>query len=215
MLRMLLLSISTTVHIQRCLQRLADNDDAARAELLAFAKRRLKVLADSMFSRFSQLRYREQADDVLQEAMVRLWRSLETVRPNTVAEFMGLAALQMRRALRDLARTHFGRSDAEQPRATIRLLPHEVFEAMLNGAAESSEEELLLWTEFHAAVDRLPEPHRTAFDLLYYHELTQMEAAEVMNVSIRQMQRYWQSAGIKLRRMISRAFSDSESDSAR
>src|SRR5690348_7302082 len=101
---------NTTVHIRRCLERINAQDAAARTELLEHARRRLTLLAERMFSKFPRLHDREQAEDVFQEAMVRLWQSLQDVGPTTVAGFMGLAALQMRRALRDLARRHFGRN---------------------------------------------------------------------------------------------------------
>ena len=51
----------------------------------------------------------EQTDDVLQNAVVRLLRALEEVRPPSVRAFFGLAATQMRRELLDLARRYQGR----------------------------------------------------------------------------------------------------------
>src|SRR5262245_22478204 len=102
-------AVSTSIHIQQCLSRLGARDPAARAELLGYARRRLGRLAEKMFIAFPALHYREEAEDVYQEAMARLWKSLEEVHPEGVAGFMGLAALQIRRALCDLARDHFGR----------------------------------------------------------------------------------------------------------
>jgi hypothetical protein len=43
--------------------------------------------------------------------------------------------------------------------------------------AEPSPEELERWTEFHCQVEALPAEGREVFDLLWYHELTQEEAA--------------------------------------
>jgi RNA polymerase sigma factor (sigma-70 family) len=68
--------------------------------------------------------------------------------------------------------------------------------------AGSAPDELACWSEFHAAAERLPEPERTVFDLLYYHELPPAEVAEVMEVSERQVRRYWQSARRALHRML-------------
>jgi RNA polymerase sigma-70 factor (ECF subfamily) len=202
--------VTTTVHMQHCLQRLAAQDVAARGDLLGYARRRLGLLADRMFARFPMLHYREDADDLCQEAIIRLWQSLEEVGPTTVAGFMGLAALQMRRALRDLARRHFGRkkglSNSDRGSSVLNG-------AIINGTGGSvltnatddqaqSPDELVCWSEFHAAADRLPEPDRTAFDLLYYHELPQAEVAVLMNVSERQVRRYWQSARLELHRLM-------------
>jgi RNA polymerase sigma factor (sigma-70 family) len=211
---------TTTVQMQQCLQRIAAHDEAARSELMGYASRRLGLLADRMFARFPMLHFREEADDLCQEAIIRLWQSLEEVGPTTVAGFMGLAALQMRRALRDLARRHFGRKTG-----TPRCDPDSagIEGTVTNGPASKgpvidppggalpsnpiddpaqSPDELACWSEFHAAADRLSEPDRTAFDLLYYHELPQAEVATLMNVSVRQVRRYWQSARLELYRMM-------------
>jgi RNA polymerase sigma factor (sigma-70 family) len=197
--------VTTTVHMQRCLQRLAVHDAAARSELLGYARRRLGLLADRMFSRFPMLHFREDADDLCQEAMFRLWQSLEQVGPTTVAGFMGLAALQMRRALRDLARREFGRNQGSPRSAAARAAISATSRSVLASATDDpglAPDELACWSEFHAAADRLAEPERTAFDLLYYHELPYAEAAELMNVSERQVRRYWQSARLELHRLM-------------
>jgi RNA polymerase sigma-70 factor (ECF subfamily) len=195
----------TTVRIQRCLLRLARQDAAARAELLEHARRRLVLLSDRMFTNFPRLHRREEAEDLFQEAMIRLWQSLEEVGPTTVAAFMGLAALQMRRALRDLARRHFGRRNgtAQTPgeRRPVTGNQRHSFEEQPGGSTWHPDD-LACWSEFHAAADRLPEPERTAFDLLYYHELPQREVADLMQVSERQVRRYWQSARRELHRTL-------------
>src|SRR5262249_11224988 len=158
-----------------------------------------------MFAQFPMLHRREEADDVLQKAMVRLWQSLAEGGPTTVAGFMGLAAPPMRPALRDLARHPFRREDKTGQRPPP---PHGVngnngnaFEDRI-GDSTWHPHELACWSEFHAAADRLPEPERTAFDLLYYHELPQADAAEIMQISERQVRRHWQSARRELHRTL-------------
>lgn len=194
----------TTVRIRRCLERLNAQDAAARTELLEHSRQRLTLLAQRMFAGFPQLHRREQAEDLFQEAMVRLWKALEEVGPATVGQFMGLAALQMRRALCDLARSHFGRgpeTGAEGQRPVIKSAGNRSLDDRPTDPA-SAPDELACWSEFHAAADRLPEPERTAFDLLYYHELPSGEVAELMAVTERQVRRYWQSARRSLHRML-------------
>jgi RNA polymerase sigma-70 factor (ECF subfamily) len=114
---------------------------------------------------------------------------------------MGLAALQIRRALCDLARDHFGREHGVNGfgdrRPVVNGTNGHSFEQHPSDSTWHPEE-LACWSEFHAAVDRLPEPERTAFDLLYYHDLPQAEVAGLMNVSERQVRRYWQAARRKL-----------------
>ncbi len=198
-------AVRTTVLIRRCLSRLGKQDSAARAELLGHARRRLSLLAERMFGRYPLLRHREEAEDVYQEAMVRLWQSVEQVGPTSVAAFMGLAALEIRRSLRDLARHHFGRRSNEDQsivrRTVFNVNPDDLIENQPTDDA-GAPDELACWSEFHAAADRLAEPERTAFDLLYYHELPQAEVAEVMGVSERQVRRYWQSARRELHRVL-------------
>jgi RNA polymerase sigma factor (sigma-70 family) len=197
--------ISSTIRIQRCLQRLGGQDEAARTELLEYSRRRLALLAERMFAQFSILHRHEEVEDLLQEAMLRLWQSLKEVGPTTVAGFMGLAALQMRRALRDMARHHFGRKDETgQGARPVRVSINGNGHSLENHAGDSTwhPDELTSWSEFHAAADRLPEPERTTFDLLYYHQLPHADAAEMMHISERQVRRQWQSARRELHRML-------------
>ena len=141
-----------------------------------------------MFHRCPALHYREAADDLFQQAMLRLWQALANVQPTTVGRFMGLAAHEMRWALGDLARRHFGRNPDSADAGPKRPVIISNSGRRLNLQASDSTwapDELACWSEFHAAADRLAEPVRTAFDLLYYHELSHAEVAELMQVSER------------------------------
>src|SRR5438309_8558542 len=94
--------------IQSCLDRWAQGEQAAREELLTIACDWLRRLVAVMLRDYPGVRRWEQTDDVLQNAMLRLWRALQDVKPATSREFCGLATLQMRRELVDLARHYFG-----------------------------------------------------------------------------------------------------------
>jgi RNA polymerase sigma factor (sigma-70 family) len=195
----------TTVRLRSCLQRLANHDETSRDELLEHARQRLTVLAERMFFRCPALHFREAAEDLFQQAMLRLWQALDRVQPSTVPEFMGLAAHEMRWALGDLARRHFGRNAETEGGNAKRPVISADFGRNLSLEPDSSTwapDELACWSEFHAAADRLAEPARTAFDLLYYHELSQTEVAKILNISERQVRRYWQSAREDLHRML-------------
>jgi RNA polymerase sigma factor (sigma-70 family) len=197
--------VTTTVRLRRCLERLAEQDVKAREQLLEHARRRLAVLSERMFFRCSALHCREAADDLLQQAMLRLWQALEHVQPTTVAEFMGLAAHEMRWALGDLSRAHFGRKNGTAGANTKRPVVNGTNGHTFHQRPADSTwapDDLACWTEFHAAADRLAEPLRTAFDLLYYHELPHGEVAELMQVSERQVGRYWRSAREELHHML-------------
>ncbi len=196
---------TTTVRLQRCLLRLANHEAKSRDELLEHARRRLTVLADRMFFRCPSLHFHEAAEDLFQQAMLRLWQALERVQPTTAAEFMGLAAHEMRWALSDLARRHFGRNPGPSGENSTRPAVTSNSSRILSLQPADSTwapDELACWSEFHAAAGRLAEPTRTAFDLLYYHELSRSEVSELMHVSERQVRRYWQAAREELHHAI-------------
>src|SRR6202034_2532417 len=96
----------TTV-IQGWLNQFNAGDESAREALFASALGRLSRLARKMLKGFPGVARWEQSDDVLQNALLRLDRSLRAVSPRTAKDFFGLAATQIRRELIDLAR-HYG-----------------------------------------------------------------------------------------------------------
>ncbi len=100
-----------TTQLQACLDRWRDGDELGRDDLLSQSFRRLRQLASKMLKGYPLVGCHEQTDDILQSALIRLNRALLDVRPKSVADYIGLSALQIRRELIDLAR-HYGR----QPR---------------------------------------------------------------------------------------------------
>ena len=61
-----------------------------------------------MLRGFSRVHRWEQTDDVMQNAALRLYRTLADVQPATVQDFFRLAALNVRRELLDLAKHYCG-----------------------------------------------------------------------------------------------------------
>jgi RNA polymerase sigma-70 factor (ECF subfamily) len=184
---------STTIQLQHWLDRLRQGDLAARNELLEHACGRLRKLTRRMLRGFPRLRRWEQTDDVLHNAMLRLHRALSDTAPESLRHFFNLAAVQIRRELIDLANHHFGpegqgakhdtdRGDNPEPEALV-------------GCEPASLEE---WTEFHRQVEALPEEEREVFNLLWYEELTQPDAAAVLGLSERTLRRRWKSAQVRI-----------------
>jgi RNA polymerase sigma-70 factor (ECF subfamily) len=95
-----------TVQLHHWLDRIRGGDLNARDDLLRGFRGCLESLARKMLRRFPQVQRWAQSEDVLQNALLRLLRSLQNLKPASVREFMGLAALEMRRELLTLAR-HF------------------------------------------------------------------------------------------------------------
>jgi RNA polymerase sigma-70 factor (ECF subfamily) len=181
-----------SLHLQGCLERLQQGDESARKDLLDGACDRLVGLARVMFRDYPRLRRWEETGDVLQNALIRLDRALQTIRPPTLRDFYRLATLEIRRELIDLARHHFGpHGDAGR---------HHSGSGVTDSAGNSSMDatRLDVWSEFHRQVAALPEEEREVFDLLYYQGLGHTEAAGVLDVHPRTVKRRFHAASLKL-----------------
>jgi DNA-directed RNA polymerase specialized sigma24 family protein len=93
-----------TTQLRRWAARIRAGDRAACEEMLRAAQSRLERLARKMMRRFPGVARWEESGDLLQNALLRLLRALEHVKPTSVRSFFGLAAERMRRELLDLAR---------------------------------------------------------------------------------------------------------------
>ena len=69
------------------------------------------------------------------------------------------------------------------------------------------------WQDFHDRVGKLPEEEREIFDLLWYHEMSQEQAAELLEVSVRTVRRRWRSARLLLHDAIMNNNMESKDDS--
>ena len=175
----------TTAAVQRYLNALAGDQPAepiVRA-LLDRAVRRLQLLCANLLHR----KYRRltlpplnlQADELLSGVVERLLKAMRSVRPQTVRQFFALVNQHMRWELNDVAR----RLD-EEPSAV------EVCEDMVPAPPASSVSDLTPdGRRILKAIDELPEDEREVFDLLRIQGLTQAEAAEVLGVSAKTVQR--------------------------
>ena len=193
--------------IQGCLDRLRAGDESARLELIRAACGRLERLTRKMLGGWRRVHRWEETGDVMQNAMVRLCRSLAEVKPVRAADFFRLAALHIRRELHDLAKHYYGPRGLGANHATAAWQPPSGDESADSLAWEplGTEEDpvsLAAWSEFHEQVERLPEEEREVFDLLWYQELSQGEAAELLGVSERTVKRRWASARLRLHRAL-------------
>ncbi|MBY0524672.1 MAG: sigma-70 family RNA polymerase sigma factor [Gemmataceae bacterium] len=187
--------------IQGWIDRLQAGDSAARGELLKVACERLTRLARKMLHSYPRVHRWEETDDVFQNAMMRLHRSLDQVKPQTVKDFFSLAALNIRRELLDLAKHYYGPQG--QGAHHITHAAGDTASSLPRGRHDPADESheparLALWTEFHQQVESLPEDEREVFDLLWYQGLTQKEVADLLKISERTIKRRWQSARLKL-----------------
>ena len=193
---------SQTLHIQACLNRIRRGDEAARGELLDCACERLRNLARKILKGYPNVRRWEQTDDVLQNAALRLLRTLQQLPVQTALDFFRLAALNIRRELLDLARHYYGPQGQGAHHATWGPGESSTTRSDSGLAAPTAPSHdparLAAWGEFHERIAALPDEEREVFDLLWYQGLSQAEAAELLNVSERTVKRRWQAARLKL-----------------
>jgi RNA polymerase sigma-70 factor (ECF subfamily) len=190
-----------TAQIQGWIERLQAGDESARNELINCARDRLTRLTRKMLKSYQRVKRWEETDDVLQNACMRLYRALGEVKPATVTDFFRVGALCIRRELLDLAKHHYGPLGQGAKHATLgreqdasNFRPGPLEQPDTAGAPN----ELAAWTEFHSCVNKLPEEEREIFDLLWYQELSQAEAATLLGISDRTVKRRWRSARLKL-----------------
>jgi RNA polymerase sigma-70 factor (ECF subfamily) len=173
---------------------IARTDPAARNELLRRVGDALYRMASRFLGAYPAVVPYEQTGDVLNAAVIRLLRALEDVTPETPRQFFALAMLQIRRELIDLSRKYRG---PQGPGPNIAPQP-----TGFDPAAPADSTDLDRWREFHERVADLPPEEREVMDLLYYQELPQAEAAAVLGISERTLQRRWQDARVRLARLL-------------
>jgi RNA polymerase sigma factor (sigma-70 family) len=165
----------SSTQIQLRLGFLPADDKTARDELLRVAYERLSRLARKMLQSYPGVRRWAQTEDILQSAALRLWRSLEQVRPESVRGFISLAAVQTRRELIDLARYYDGLQGSGRHRAG-RIGSDGSGDTPGPpdpGSDTDDPARLADWTEFHDQVEALPGEEKEVFDLLWYQGLPQ------------------------------------------
>jgi RNA polymerase sigma-70 factor (ECF subfamily) len=191
----------SAAQLQQWLTAMNAGDTAARDQLFAYAGERLCRLTRQIFQDYRRVQHFEDTHDVLQNAVLRLLRSLQARPPLSMQEFFRAAAREIRRELLDLARHYYG---PHGPGTHQAALPErEPSTDTPVPAAETSDStnepaRLARWTEFHQRVESLPDEERTAFDLLWYQGLAQEEAAAVLGISLATLKRRWLAARLRL-----------------
>ena len=178
----------TTVEVQRYLDQLAGlkGDESAEpivGELLGRAVSRLHVLCGSLLRRSYPRLMRPpmnlESEEMLSAVVERLLKAMREVRPTTVRQFFALANQHMRWELNGLAR----RLDKQQPVA-------ELHDSALCAAPESSGSQVSPNTRrMLEAIEALPELEREVFSLVRIQGMLHSEAADVLGVSTKTVQR--------------------------
>jgi RNA polymerase sigma factor (sigma-70 family) len=179
----------TTGAIQGCLDALHEGalqEDSAEPlirDLLEKAARRLRVLCAALlqrsYPRLTQPPLNLETDDLLNGVVAGLLTALQKVRPQTVRQFFALANQHMRWQLNDLARLL-----DQQPRAAALVESGVAAPPGSSDSRLSQDARRML-----EAIEGLPEDEREVFELVRIQGLTHAEAAGVVGVSVKTVQR--------------------------
>lgn len=181
-----------TLQLQGCLLRMRAGDPAALDEVFRHLGDQLRRLARQMLRTHPAVKRWVETDDVTQGALVRLMRAVKDVQPNSMRDFFALAAQQIRRELIDLARHYYGPQGHGRHHA-------ELSERNGDPADRSADPSSLAeWCEFHTRIEQLPAEEREVVDLLFYQGMSQADAAALLDVSIRTVQRRWHAALLQI-----------------
>ena len=177
-------SEQTTAAVQRYLNAL-DGDEPAEPlvrALLDRAARRLHLLcANLLYRKYRRLTLPPlnlDADQMLGAVVERLLKAMRSVRPQTVRQFFALVNQHMRWELNDLARRLDNQPTAE-----------ELGDNMVPAPSSSSSMLTPDGRRMLEAIDQLPEEEREVFGLIRIQGLTHGEAAGVLGVSAKTVQR--------------------------
>lgn len=204
------MSDESTVVLQGWLERGMSGDAEARQRLLEITRDRLMRQARrQLHGRYARLEPFEQTDDVVQQLYLKILQNQDRFWVNgrgepvrSLAEFFGHASAWMRDVLCDLLRKSCGR-DNRRP-AVVPLDGGGTTEGggIEPGTVTSEGEHVQRWTEFHEAAARLPDELRGVFDLLWYQELTQAEAAEVLGIAVPTVKLRWMKARLQVQQAL-------------
>jgi RNA polymerase sigma factor (sigma-70 family) len=203
-------SDETTAALQAQLERALTGDAEARQRLLELTRDRLMHHARRLLhGRYARLEPFAQTDDVVQQLYLkilqqedRFWVNADGEPVRTLGELFGHTSAWMRDVLCDLLRKVHGRADNHPAVLPLDGGPsdtgprHEPSSSTLDG------EKVRRWTEFHEAVARLPDDLRAVFDLLWYQEMSQAEAAALLGIAVPTVKLRWMKARLRVQQVL-------------
>jgi RNA polymerase sigma-70 factor (ECF subfamily) len=178
----------TTVIVQQYLDELAEVPADASVEpivreLLGRSVNRLQQLCATMlyrsYPRLARPPLNLQPEEMLSAVVERMLKAMREVRPHGVRQFFALANQHMRWELNDLARRLDQRAASVQLRESFAAAPPESSASQLSPSTRRMLD----------AIESLPADEREAFDLVRIQGMTQPEAADVLGVSAKTVQR--------------------------
>lgn len=192
----------TTQVVDEWIKRLNSGNKEARGELLRICSQRMLNLTRKMKRGYSAVNRWERTDDVYQQAAIRLCRALDSVQLKDTKHLFRLMATQIRRELIDMSRHYRGPEGMAAHHMSVCGLVNkdEDRAAMVFDPAELTGDPSALqeWADFHALIEELPDEQREVVDLLWYHQMSQEEAAAVLQISTRHVRRLWRNVKLMI-----------------
>jgi RNA polymerase sigma factor (sigma-70 family) len=176
----------TELAVQRCLNRLRVSNEAKAQgivrEIISVSADRLRVLCKSMLSRnyprLAKGPLNLRPEELLSLVVERLLKAMQSVHLVHFRQFFALAVKHIRWELNEQARSIDGRE--------YELLESD---AVAQPPAEYSQQPSPTACRILEAIDALPHDDREVFELVRLQGMSQVNAAEVLGVSVKTVQR--------------------------
>jgi RNA polymerase sigma factor (sigma-70 family) len=213
-------SDESTAVLQGQLERALAGDAEARQRLLELTRDRLMRHARRfLHGRYARLEPLAQTDDVVQQLYIkilqnqdRFWVNSRGEPVRSLAELFGHTSAWMRDVLCDLLRKEYGRNDNRPAVLPLDGGPSDTGPRYEPASSTLDAEKLQRWTELHEAVARLPDDLRAVFDLLWYQEMSQAEAAALLGIAVHTVKLRWMKARLQVQQALGGSPFDSEMD---
>ncbi|MCL2639698.1 MAG: sigma-70 family RNA polymerase sigma factor [Phycisphaerales bacterium] len=190
--------------VEALLARLNQNGEiAARNELIQLTYDRLRVLTRKYLWKYPAVARWDESGDVCHNALIRLMQAFGSVKFENARHFYNLSARMIRRELLDTKKHYYGAEGSGANHATqVGRGGDDDGEGLSIygqvGTETLEPEGLAAWTEFHKAVEALPEEEREVTGLVWYQDLSHDEAARLLGVATKTIARRWREARMKL-----------------
>jgi RNA polymerase sigma factor (sigma-70 family) len=203
-------SDESTAVLQGQLDRALTGAVEARQRLLELVRGRLmQHVRRLLHGRYARLEPFAQTDDVVQQLYIkilqnqdRFWVDGHGEPVRTLAQFFGHTSAWMRDVLCDLLRKEYGRDDNRPAVLPLDSSPSDTQPGYEPSSSTHDAVQLRRWTEFHEAAARLPGELRAVFDLLWYQETSQAEAAALLGVSVPTVKLRWMKARLQVQQAL-------------
>ena len=186
---------SGSSELQLWLDRACQGDSAATNRLIELTMNRLRLFAHTIL-RGDRVHQWEDTDDLLQHTLIQMQLQLSRIGPISMCDFYRLAGFHMRRTLVNLARHYLTAGGANKrllplPQRDSRSFLRPANLVRVSPSAAELVEKQDGWTRLKEEIDHLDDELREVVDLVGAG-LTHAEAAEMIGVSTKTVQRRWQ-----------------------